>query len=122
MREIRKYKTSNGANNPRPPVGCPLEAVYELCLFVTHVVLSHEDEPYGLISHSKYTNPTAMADTTTRCMNILLELMVVTYPTPETSVLTRGTVRWGFWQLISRFWTSAMQGLAMWGFETHGAS
>ena len=40
-------------------------------LFGAHLVLSHEDEPYGLISHSKYTNPTAMADTTTRCMNIL---------------------------------------------------
>lgn len=29
------------------------------------------DERYGLISHSKYTNPTAIADTTTKCMNIL---------------------------------------------------
>ena len=36
-----------------------------------HSVRSHENKPYGLISHNKYTNPTAMADTTTRCMNIL---------------------------------------------------
>jgi len=34
-------------------------------------VLLSGGKPYGLISHSKYTNPTAMADTTTRCMNIL---------------------------------------------------
>ncbi len=26
---------------------------------------------YGRISHNKYTNPTAMADTTTKCMHIL---------------------------------------------------
>jgi hypothetical protein len=34
-------------------------------------VLVQGDKPYGLTSHSKYTNPTAMADTTTKCMNIL---------------------------------------------------
>ena len=86
LREIWKCKARNGAKKPRPPAGCPLEAVYGLRLFGAHLVLSREDEPYGLISHSKYTNPTAMADTTTRCINILLELIVVTYPTPETSV------------------------------------
>jgi hypothetical protein len=40
-------------------------------LYGAHAVLSCGDERYGLISHSKYTNPTAIADTTTRCMNIL---------------------------------------------------
>jgi len=34
-------------------------------------VLVQGDKPYGLTSHSKYTNPTAIADTTTRCMNTL---------------------------------------------------
>jgi len=32
-------------------------------------VLSHGDERYGLICQSKYTNPTATADTITTCMN-----------------------------------------------------
>ena len=40
-------------------------------------VLSHGNERYGLISHSKYTNPTAIADTTTKCMNILPTIIVV---------------------------------------------
>jgi hypothetical protein len=32
-------------------------------------LLSHGKARYGLICHSKYTNPTTNADTTTRCMN-----------------------------------------------------
>ncbi len=42
-----------------------------------HSVRSREDERYGLICHSKYTNPTATADTTTRCMNILPTIVIV---------------------------------------------
>jgi hypothetical protein len=34
-------------------------------------LLSYGKARYGLICHSKYTNPTTNADTTTRCMNIL---------------------------------------------------
>jgi hypothetical protein len=48
-------------------------------------VLLSGGKPYGLISHSKYTNPTAMADTTTRCMNILPTMIIATCSTPETS-------------------------------------
>jgi hypothetical protein len=62
---------------PRPPAGCPLEAVYEHAPDGAYSVLSHGEERYGLISHSKYTNPTAMADTTTKCMNILPTVIVV---------------------------------------------
>ncbi len=72
-------------------------------------VLVHGAKPYGLTSHSKYTNPTAIADTTTKCMHILPAMMVVPFPTPEPSVLTRGIARWGFWQLISRFVTCGIQ-------------
>ena len=32
-------------------------------------MLSHRDGCYGLICQSKYTNPTATADTITKCMN-----------------------------------------------------
>ena len=34
-------------------------------------VLLRGEERYGLICHSKYTNPAATADTTTKCMNTL---------------------------------------------------
>lgn len=34
-------------------------------------MLLYGSKRYGRISHNKYTNPTAMADTTTKCMNIL---------------------------------------------------
>ena len=37
-------------------------------------MLSCGGERYGLICHSKYTNPTATADTTTKCMNSLLTI------------------------------------------------
>ncbi len=37
-------------------------------------MLLHGSKLYGRISHNKYTNPTAMADTTTKCMNILRTL------------------------------------------------
>jgi hypothetical protein len=37
-------------------------------------MLLYGSKRYGRISHSKYTNPTAMADTTTKCMNILRTL------------------------------------------------
>ena len=37
-------------------------------------MLLYGSKRYGRISHNKYTNPTAMADTTTKCMNILRTL------------------------------------------------
>ena len=45
-----------------------------MCFNGARSVLLSGGKPYGLISHSKYTNPTAMADTTTKCMNILRTL------------------------------------------------
>jgi hypothetical protein len=50
-------------------------------------VLSHEHKLYGLISHSKYTNPTAMADTTTKCMHILPTVIVVFEAGNQRSIL-----------------------------------
>ncbi len=35
---------------------------------------SHGEERYGLICHSKYTNPATTAETTTKCMNRLLTI------------------------------------------------
>ncbi len=40
----------------------------------TRSMLLDGSKLYGRISHNKYTNPTAMADTTTKCMNILHRL------------------------------------------------
>jgi hypothetical protein len=37
-------------------------------------MLSRADERSGLICHNKYTNPAAIADTTTKCMNSLLTI------------------------------------------------
>ena len=37
-------------------------------------VFSGADERSGLICHNKYTNPAAIADTTTKCMNSLLTI------------------------------------------------
>jgi hypothetical protein len=34
-------------------------------------MLLYGSKRYGRISHNKYTNPTAIADTTTKCMQIL---------------------------------------------------
>jgi hypothetical protein len=48
-----------------------VEAAQVLRLIRAHSVLSYGNERYGRICHSKYTNPTAIADTTTKCMNIL---------------------------------------------------
>ena len=59
------------SKKPRPPAGCPLEAVYGHAPQWSALGAFYGDECYGLISHSKYTNPTAIADTTTKCMNIL---------------------------------------------------
>ncbi|MDI3462743.1 MAG: hypothetical protein OJF50_001564 [Nitrospira sp.] len=42
------------------------------------------DERYGLICHSKYTNPTVTADTRTKCMDS--PPYVVLCLTPETGV------------------------------------
>ena len=36
-----------------------------------HSMLLHGSKLYGRISHNKYTNPTAIVDTTTKCMHIL---------------------------------------------------
>ncbi len=79
------------------------------CLNGVHATLSRRDECYGLICHSKYTNPTATAETTMTCMNPSLRLIVVTCPTLETSARVMGIVRWVFRQLISRFWMSGMR-------------
>lgn len=57
-----------------------------LRLIHAHSMLSYGNERYGRICHSKYTNPAAIADTTTKCMNILPAIVVVACPTPETSV------------------------------------
>lgn len=59
---------------PRPPIGCPLEAVKERTFKGMRSVLSRGDERYGLICHSKYTSPAATAETTTKCMNSLLTI------------------------------------------------
>lgn len=69
-------------------------------------MLSCGDERYGLICHSKYTNPTVTADTRTKSMNS--PPYVVPCPTPETSVRFTGIARWVFRQLISRFCMSDM--------------
>jgi hypothetical protein len=62
-RQTRKTTASSGFS--------PLEAVYVLRFIRSHAVHSYGNERYGRICHSKYTNPAAIADTTTKCMNIL---------------------------------------------------
>lgn len=52
----------NPVKKPRPPVGCPFGGRARACF--------NGEEHYGLICQSKYTNPTATADTTTTCMNV----------------------------------------------------
>ena len=37
----------------------------------TRSMLLDGSKLYGRISHNKYTNPTAIADTTTKCMHVL---------------------------------------------------
>ena len=60
------------------------------------------DERYGLICHSKYTNPAAIADTTTKCMNSLLTIDCCNVCHAGNQRRSMGTARSGFRQLISK--------------------
>lgn len=74
-------------------------------------MLSRGDERSGLICHNKYTNPAAIADTTTKCMNSLLTIDCCNVSDAGNQRLVYGYREMGFQTTYFKILVSGMRGV-----------